>query len=274
VEQRGRRNVVASGKTIEDAIANGLVMLGVRRDQVDINVLSSGSRGLLGIGAEDARVELLFKLPPAATVSQVSIAPAPAPQAPPERVAPKKVKLEPVAPEPVAPAYAAPEQMAPEGEAADAGPVGREILADLLRRMGFHASVEIVAGDELSEEGQPAPLVLNIKGEDLGVLIGRRGETLSDLQYLLRLMVSHRMKHWADLVVDVESYRVRRRRALESLAARVAERVVATGRSEAMEPMPAYERRLVHMSLRHHPQVTTQSVGVGEKRKVTVVPRK
>ena len=117
-------------------------------------------------------------------------------------------------------------------------------------------------------------MVLNLTGDDLGILIGRRGETLAALQYVLRLMVSHRIKHWSNLVVDVESYRVRRLHALESLAKRMADEVARTGRSQAMEPMPSDERRLVHIALRNHPKVTTQSVGEGERRKVTVVPRR
>jgi spoIIIJ-associated protein len=154
------------------------------------------------------------------------------------------------------------------------GQVGREVLGEVLALMGIHARVEIVEGDELAEEGEPAPPVLNITGGDLGILIGRRGETLRSLQYLLRLMVSHRLKHWTNLVVDVENYRVRRQQALKSLAYRVAERVVQTGRSQALEPMPAYERRMVHIALRNHPQVKTQSVGEGERRKVTIIPRR
>lgn len=139
--------------------------------------------------------------------------------------------------------------------------------------MGIRASVEAQLGYELAEEGQPPPTVLNITGEDLGILIGRRGETLRALQYLVRLMVSHRLKQWTSLVVDVENYLVRRRQSLESLAQRVAEQAVRTGRTQAMEPMPAYERRLVHIALRKNPKVTTQSVGEGEKRKVTVIPK-
>jgi spoIIIJ-associated protein len=148
--------------------------------------------------------------------------------------------------------------------------VGLEILTDLLEHMGIRATVEARLGDELAEEGEPPPSVLNILGDDLGILIGRRGETLRALQYLVRLMVSHRLKHWTNLVVDVEHYRVRRRRTLDTLAKRVADEVVRSGRSQALEPMPAYERRLVHISLRNHPQVATQSVGEGEKRKVTI----
>jgi spoIIIJ-associated protein len=140
--------------------------------------------------------------------------------------------------------------------------------------MGIPAKVEVGAGAELAEEGQASPIVLNITGGDLGILIGRRGETLLALQYLLRLMVSHRLKQWSDLVVDVEHYRIRRRRQLETLALSMAERVVREGRSVALEPMPAYERRVVHMVLRKHPKVTTQSVGEGERRKVTILLRR
>jgi len=140
--------------------------------------------------------------------------------------------------------------------------------------MGVRAAVEAYVGEDLADEGQPAPIVLNITGEDLGILIGRRGETLRALQYLVRLMVSHRVKHWTNLVVDVESYLARRRHALESLANRVADQAIRSGRTQALEPMPPYERRLVHIALRKNPRVTTQSVGEGERRKVTIVPKK
>ncbi|MEJ2736585.1 MAG: RNA-binding cell elongation regulator Jag/EloR [Anaerolineae bacterium] len=254
-EKSERRSVVASGKTVEDATANGLSMLGVRRDQVDVEIITEGSRGVLGFGAENAQVKLLVKLPPA-----------PAPPPPP---APEPEPAERAAEPPSAPA---PE---PEPTTGDETPaqVGREILSDLLRLMNIHASVESMLGHELADEGEPPPPVLNITGEDLGILIGRRGETLRALQYLVRLMVSHRLKHWTNLVVDVESYVIRRRRALESLALRVADQAARTGRTQSLEPMPAFERRIVHISLRKHPKVTTQSVGEGERRKVTIVPR-
>jgi spoIIIJ-associated protein len=256
VEERSeRRSVVASGKTAEDAIANGLAMLGVRRDQVDVEIITEGSRGVLGFGAENAQVRLLVKLPPAP--------PPPAPPTP-----------EPERPQTAAEPPSAPAQEPEPGTGDEtAEQVGREILTDLLRLMDIRASVESLLGYELADEGEPPPTVLNITGEDLGILIGRRGETLRALQYLVRLMVSHRLKHWTNLVVDVESYVVRRRRTLESLALRVADQVVRTGRAQALEPMPAYERRIVHITLRKHPKVATQSVGEGERRKVTIISR-
>ena len=251
-----RRSVVASGKTVDGAIANGLGMLGVRRDQVDVEILSEGSRGVLGFGAENARVRLLVKAPPAP------------PPAPAETKAPAAARPPETPPQP---AIQETELAADELTAEE---LGLEYLKQVIKLMGIPASVEARVVPELAEEGQDPPTVLNITGGDLGILIGRQGETLRALQYLVRLMVSHRLKHWTDLIVDVEQYRVRRRRTLEDLAQRVAERVAKEGRPQALEPMPAYERRLVHIALRNHPQVTTQSVGAGERRKVTIIPKK
>jgi spoIIIJ-associated protein len=266
VEERSeRRSVVASGKTVDDAINNGLSMLGVRRDEVALEVITEGSRGVLGFGAEHARVRLTVKPKPAPK-------PAPRPTSAPRPEPQPESRPEPLPAVILAPAKE--EEVQAEGEKPEVAEVGHEILSDVLQLMGVRASVEAQLGRELAEEGQPPPLVLNITGEDLGILIGRRGETLRALQYLVRLMASHRLKHWTNLVVDVESYLVRRRHSLESLAQRVAEQAVRTGRTQTMEPMPPYERRLVHIALRRNPRVTTQSVGEGEKRKVTVIPKR
>jgi spoIIIJ-associated protein len=246
-----RRSVAASAKTVEEAIAQGLMMLGVGRDQVDVEVITEGSRGVLGFGAANAQVRLLVKARPE---------PEPPPPAPPP---PEAVPTPPPTPQPEA---------APDKPTAEQ--VGREILTNVLRLMGIKASVESELGYKLADEDQTPPVVLNITGDDLGILIGRRGETLRALQYLVRLMASHRLKQWSNLVVDVESYLVRRRRALENLALRVADEASRSGRTQALEPMPPYERRLVHIALRNHPKVTTHSVGEGEKRKVTIIPRK
>jgi spoIIIJ-associated protein len=252
-----RRSVVASGKTVDDAIANGLGMLGVRRDQVDVEVLSEGSRGVLGFGAENARVELQVKPPRQ-----------PKPPKPPKQAPTPPVE------EPAAPTPAAEPQDTQAAEVSEESPegLGQQYLIEILERMGISATVEANLVPELADEGEEPPIVLNITGDDLGILIGRRGETLRALQYLVRLMVSHQTKHWTNLVIDVEQYRVRRRQTLESLAQRVAEKVAREGRAQALEPMPAYERRLVHMALRKNPDVTTRSVGEGERRKVTVIP--
>ncbi len=139
--------------------------------------------------------------------------------------------------------------------------------------MGIDAQVEHYV-KEPQEEDDYAKLVLNVQGRDLGALIGRRGETLDALQYLTRLIVGREVERRVNLVVDVEGYRVRRERSLQQLALRMADRAVTTNRRQVLEPMNPAERRLVHVALRHHPHVETESVGQGESRKVTIfVPK-
>ena len=172
----------------------------------------------------------------------------------------------------------APREPVANAEAADVsdqevGAVATELLQGMLDRMDVRATVQVVEYRGVLDEGQDPPLVLNIAGEDLGILIGRRAETLVALQYLTRLMVNHRVHRWVNLVVDVEGYKARREEQLVRLAERMAERVATTGRAVALEAMPPRERRIVHITLRNHPQVTTQSVGEGDQRKVTIVPQ-
>jgi spoIIIJ-associated protein len=140
-----------------------------------------------------------------------------------------------------------------------------EILDTLLGLMGVQGKVE-VESDEL-------PLGLNIKGDDLGILIGRRGQTLVALEYVTKLIVVRRLKAWVPLVVDVGGYRKHRRDSLQKLALYLAEQVKSRRRAVPMEPMPADERRIVHLALADHPDVTTQSIGDGENRKVVILPR-
>ena len=115
-------------------------------------------------------------------------------------------------------------------------------------------------------------MVLNIIGDDLGILIGRRGLTLSSLQYITRLIASQKTGINAPLVLDVNGYKQRRYESLQALSRHVADQVIVNHRSIALEPMPAYERRIVHMTLANNPKVTTQSTGFGDARKVVVSP--
>jgi spoIIIJ-associated protein len=122
------------------------------------------------------------------------------------------------------------------------------------------------------EQDEPT-LVLDIRGSDLNTLIGRRGETLDGLQYLMRLLVAKELGHYLHVVLDVEGYKAHRAQMLKQLALRMAERVATTRKPAALEPMPANERRIVHLALRDHTQVRTESVGLGENRKVTIIPQ-
>jgi spoIIIJ-associated protein len=148
-------------------------------------------------------------------------------------------------------------------------------LEEILGRMKLKAHVELRT-DVQQEDGESGipPIALEVDGEDLGILIGRRGETLAALQYILRLIVAHQEKARVPLTVDVEGYKQRRYGSLRELALRMAQQAVSSRQSRTLEPMPADERRIVHLALSVNPDVVTQSVGEGELRKVVIMPRK
>jgi spoIIIJ-associated protein len=158
-------------------------------------------------------------------------------------------------------------------EAAEASPealaAGKAILEQLMRHLGFDVRVEV-------ETGETSRLNVVADGDEkeaLGALIGRKGERLSALQHLVNLMLSKEMGAWTRVLVDVEDYRGRRERQLRELADRAAARVVETGKMLQLEPMSALERRWIHLSLRDHPNVATQSIGEEPNRRVVLVPR-
>ncbi len=153
--------------------------------------------------------------------------------------------------------------------------VAKEALEEILKRMKLKAHVELRSDVEQDEaESDIPPIALEVDGEDLGILIGRRGETLAALQYIMRLIVAHQQKARVPLTVDVEGYKQRRYGSLRELALRLAQKAVSTRQSMTLEPMPADERRIVHLALSVNPDVVTQSVGEGELRKVVIMPRK
>ena len=158
----------------------------------------------------------------------------------------------------------------------DIAEVAKNALETLLSLMEVSASVmpsaALLAGGE--EEGATDSITLEIEGEDLGILIGRRGQTLSCLQYIVRLIVGHQTKVWLPIIIDVEGYKRRRYDALQALAWRMAEMVKTRGEPIALEPMSAFDRRIIHLALADHPDVTTQSTGEGEARKVVILPKK
>jgi spoIIIJ-associated protein len=152
--------------------------------------------------------------------------------------------------------------------------VAREALEGLLSRLGVEASVNLEEKPPFaSGTGAADVITINVTGDDLGILIGRRGQTLAALQHMVRLMVAHRIKARVPIVIDVEGYKQRRYSALQALALRMAEQVRERKKPFALEPMPAYERRIIHLTLADNPDVTTESTGVGEVRKVVIMPR-
>lgn len=161
---------------------------------------------------------------------------------------------------------------APKKEA-DIAEIAKGVLERLLAAMGVVASVVSHTKPVIGGEETTAPVAFDIKGADLGILIGRRGQTLACLQYIVRLIVSHQTKAVAPITIDVEGYKQRRYESLQALAQRLAEQVKVSKVPFTLEPMPAYERRIIHLTLADHPDVTTQSIGVGEARKVVITPK-
>ena len=151
----------------------------------------------------------------------------------------------------------------------DVGGMAKETLENLLSGMGISGSVNL----QMEGAGERTAITLNVEGDDLGILIGRRGETLSSLQYLVNLILSRHLKSRVVVVVDVEGYRQRRYESLRLLARRLADQVRTTGRSVTLEPMPASERRIIHLELRDNPYVSTQSIGQGEGRKIAILSK-
>jgi spoIIIJ-associated protein len=251
-------SIESKAANVEAAITEGLARLGVAPDRVRIEVLDEGSRGVLGFGARDAVVRLTLLAPPPAEPEAIVVQEEPIrptePEKPAEPEEPKEIELR------------------PTGEPSPADVIACEVLDELLTLMGIRAVVSVRQDEDTLDEDAP-PFVLDILGHDLGILIGRRGQTLHDLQYITRLIVSREVGKWVNLVVDVEKYKMRRANTLQQLANRLAERVVLTQQPIALEPMPPHERRIIHVTLRDHPIVATESVGKGDRRKVTIIPK-
>lgn len=252
IEKRASLEVIAP--TIEEAIEKGLNDLGLPKEAVDVEVLDEGSRGLFGIGARQARVRLTIK--PAQHPQTVAV---------PEMTGQVKGGTAPApAPQPAAPA--------PFSDADYVLMVARETVAELLEKMKVRATVTAEYG-EADDARSRVPVHVNVHGDDLSILIGRHAETLNALQYISALIISKEIGHSIPLVVDVEGYRARRENQLRQLARRMADQAVKTGRRQVLEPMPANERRIIHIELRGNPLVTTESIGEEPRRKITILPK-
>jgi spoIIIJ-associated protein len=323
-----------TGKSVEEAIRAAREAFGVGLDDLDFEILTSGSRGVLGMGAEPARIVAAPRsaLGGAAPKREAAAA-TPLPPPPPRDDRPRdrddrgprdrgphdrgprdrgprrddRARSDRPAgpPPPRADRASRPDAAPPTGggdrglspvpdstaatlspgrgslaaeraelQAAEASPEALKeaqgILEELMRHLGYDVEIEVLTGEtnRLNVSTSDAD-----EREALGALIGRKGERLSALQHLVNLMLSKRMGEWTRVLVDVEDYRGRRERQLRELADRAARRVTETGKMLQLEPMPALERRWVHLALRDHPDVATQSVGEEPNRRIVVLPR-
>lgn len=283
----GEKSGEFRGKSVEAAVTAGLAALRLNREEVEVEIVRPGSRGVLGIGAEDAVVRLTAiprnvsrpapRTEPAAesrAAEPRQTEPRPAPKTERQEARPSPPRSEAKAPS--ATTAVAPVSGTPDERANAAAEKGRELLLGMLERMGLDADVEIVPQSEAEADvdEDDRALVLNIVGDELGALIGRQNETLSALEFVTRLMVNQQVRTRTNFVVDVNGYRAKRAESLRKLALRMADQVAESGRTVALEPMPPAERRIIHLALRDHAKVGTQSVGEGDRRKVTLVPKK
>jgi spoIIIJ-associated protein len=243
--------------SVEEAVEQGAKQLGLSIDLLDVEVLDAGSRGLFGLGSRQARVRLSIKTDksaqkenPTVKVLKTETLEATKTEKPKEKVE----KSQPVSSEPLL-------------------KLAQDVVSDLLEKMQIEAKVEAKFLPPADEKDRDL-VTVEIQGRDLSILIGRRCETLNALQYISSLIVAKEYGEWVPLMIDVQGYRERRERQLRVLARRMAEQVVHTGRKQNLEPMPANERRVIHLELRDHEFVTTESVGEEPNRKVTIILKK
>jgi spoIIIJ-associated protein len=158
----------------------------------------------------------------------------------------------------------------PEDELGEA----KQVVQELLDKVGVKATLNVYAPQEaLDEDGEANPVVFNLTGDDMGAMIGRRGQTIDAFQYLVRLILTRKTHSRIPIMIDVENYKQRRFEDLKTMALNVADQVKSRKSSVRLEPMTAYERRIIHMTLANDPDVLTESTGEGESRKVVVFPK-
>lgn len=244
--KESRTSIEAIAPSVEEAILKGAKEWGMPPDAFDVEVLDEGTKGLLGFGVRQARVRLTVR-PSSETDNAVLKR---------EGTDRQVDQIQPSV----------------EGSDEEALQITHDTVSELLQRMGVEARIEAHWGDA-DAPGKIRPLFLDIHGDDLSILIGRRGETLTALQYITRLIVGKELKRPVAVLIDIEGYRARRESQIRRLAQQMAKQAIETSRTMSLEPMPAYERRIVHIELRENPDVDTVSVGERDQRKVTIIPR-
>ena len=276
-----------TGKSVEEALKIACETFKVGLADLDFEIIAPGSKGVLGMGAEPARIVAAPASAIAGSAPKRSTESAPRAAAPrdaaPREAAPRAPRPErraaPRAERPVRaprPERAPREEREPRErrERSETTPEmiagGKEILETLIKHLDFEAEIRL--------SGEGSETVLNVAGtspeavEELGSLIGRRGERLQAIQHLVNLMLSRKLGEWARVTVDIEEYRGRREAQLRALARKAGERVRETGRAVQLEPMTALERRWVHMELQGAPGLATESAGEEPERRVVVIP--
>ena len=243
-----------TGKTEEEALEKALAQLGLERDDVSVELIERAKSGFLGLGSSPAKIRVSYEAPeeeetaPAQEAAEEAWAPAAAQSAAPAEAAPAQEETP------------APRKAEETDETAARI---EQFLSGLLEHMGANARSEIA----VDEEGH---YKVQLVGEHLGQLIGRRGETLDAIQQLTNYAVNHGAEHRVRIHVDAENYRAKREQTLQALARKVAGKVVRLRRNVTLEPMNAYERHVIHSALQEYPGVSTASIGTEPNRRIVV----
>ena len=260
MNQRTTLEVIAP--TVEEALAQGLAELGLTADAVSVEVLDAGNKGLFGLGKPQVRVRLTVN--PVGGVIDVQTESVTRSQPEPERVE-TKPESAPVKSSPPA------KEVEPQPEHDVLLDRTESVVSKMLHLLDLQAQVSAHYGP--TERDGRRNIQVDIRGSDLSVLIGRRSETLSAFQYIASLIVGKEEQQFVQLTVDVEGYRDRREKQLVQMAMRMADQVSKSGRRQTLEPMPSAERRIIHIALRDHPDVKTESTGEEPYRKVMILPK-
>lgn len=259
-------SVEVSAKSVDEAIDIALEDLGLKRNQVSIEILTPGKPGIFGLGGEPARIRVTALEEGTARKLAEMEEEEEGWEEPPRREMGEREE---------APRREREEEEPVDLKNLDSEEVqsAAEFLRELIRGMDIDADVTLREPETAADGAGRASAVLDIEGEDLGLLIGRRGTTLSALQYMVNVMLTRKMDSRVLVTVDVEHYHRRREETLQALANRMADRVSRSRRPMTLEPMPANERRIIHLALSEHQNVVTGSVGQGDERKVVIRPR-
>jgi spoIIIJ-associated protein len=263
MNQRTTLEIIAP--TVEEAIAQGLAELGLSADAVSVEVLDAGTKGFFGLGKTQVRVRLTVNPAP----GEVKLQPGPAPVAAP---APERVHASENRSQPPVPSAPASREIETQPEHDALLDRTESVVSKMLHLLNLQAQVS--AHYSSTERDGRHNIHVDIRGNDLSILIGRRSETLSAFQYIASLIVGKEEQQFVQLTVDVEGYRDRREKQLIQMAKRMADQVAKSGRRQTLEPMPSAERRIIHIALRDHPAVKTESTGEEPYRKVMILPKK
>ena len=260
------RTIEATGKTIEDAVRSGLVRLGLMEEEVTIEVLAEPKSGFLGFGSEPAKVRLTERARKNAPIYDIEeeerkAAPPAEPKA--AEAAPAEDVTAETPEEPVEEPAAVEAEPAEETfTAEEAAAKAKAFLQDVLRNMGIEVMIEkMIKSDKI---------ILHLHGKNLGILIGKHGQTLDALQYLTNLTTNQGEETRHFIMLDVENYRQRREETLKQLAVRLAGRVKRSGEKVVLEPMNGYERKIIHVALQNEAHVRTESEGQDPYRHVVI----